>query len=204
MRAWVHGWAISRGVPAPAEVEGGWLIEVGLPWHRRRYVLDEPGPDLLARLGREQATPGTWIKAVGDADRLHAALPAGWKPAETLHVMTTTLRPAPEVTPPAPYTARLDGSGERVTAVVLDDGGQVAASATLALAGGFGIVDRVETVAGHRRRGLGSVVMRTLANHALASGVAAGVLVATDDGRALYQRLGWTVRVPLAAAYLPP
>ncbi|MEV0153356.1 GNAT family N-acetyltransferase [Micromonospora sp. NPDC050686] len=94
-------------------------------------------------------------------------------------------------------------SGEIVTAVVLDPEGQVAASGKLATAGAYGIVDQVETAAAHRRRGLGSVVMRTLAWHALRRGADTGVLVATDDGRDLYRSLGWTVRTPIAVAYLP-
>ncbi len=203
LNAWVHGWAISRGTPAPVAVDDGWRIEVGLQNHRRRYVLDDPRHETLTRLGREQAVPGTWIKIAGEAGRLRAALPPGWEHGETLHLMTTTFVAGEVTAPPPPYTIRLTGEGALVTAAVLDGEERIAASAKLVTVGDFGIVDQVETEPAHRRRGLGSIVMRLLANHARDLGVHRGVLVATGDGRHLYRSLGWAVRAPIAAAYVP-
>ncbi|GAA2905530.1 hypothetical protein Acy02nite_86920 [Actinoplanes cyaneus] len=206
--AWVEAWAISRGAPAPVAVPGGWWIQVGLPGHRLRYVLREPDHELLVHLGEEQGSPGAWIKMTGDPARLHAALPAPWEPAETGHLMTIELRSMP--VPPAPasvtspavpagYTLRLGDS----SAEVLDAGGRTAASAKLVTVGTVAMIDQVETVPAHRRRGLGSVVMRALAEHARSLGAETGVLVATDQGRHLYRSLGWTVRAPFPAARVP-
>ncbi len=44
----------------------------------------------------------------------------------------------------------------------------------------------------HQRRGLGSTLMRALSNHALGLGMSGGLLVGSDEGRALYEHLGWT------------
>ncbi|MFG1868289.1 GNAT family N-acetyltransferase [Micromonospora arborensis] len=176
---------------------------MGLHAHRLRYVLHDPDEQMLAGLGRHQNAPGTWIKIVGNPIRLRAALPSEWKLADTGYLMTTTYRAASDTPPPSPYTARLQTSGDVVTAAVLDAGGQIAASGRLATANAFGVVDQVETAPAHRRRGLGTVVMRALAPHALRLGADAGVLVATDDGHRLYRTLGWTVRTPIAAAYIP-
>jgi GNAT superfamily N-acetyltransferase len=176
---------------------------VGLHGHRLRYVLHDPDEQTLAWLGRHQNAPGTWIKLAGDPTHLRASLPPEWELADTGYLMTTTFRAASDTTPPAPYTARLRTSGDVVTAVVLDPEGQVAASGRLATADVFGIVDQVETAPAHRRRGLGSVVLRALASHAVRLGADTGVLVATDDGHGLYRALGWTVRTPIAAACVP-
>ncbi|WP_189336019.1 GNAT family N-acetyltransferase [Actinoplanes ianthinogenes] len=199
MTAWVHGWAASRGTPAPVAVPGGWRIQVGLPGHRIRYVL--AGAD-LADLAAAPHPPGTWIKAVTTAAQPGAALPAGWVRAETLHVMTVRFD-AGDDPPPPPYTARFLTAGQVVEARVSDAGGATAAAAHLAPAGAVAVIDRVETDPAHRRRGLGSTVMRMLAGHAIRHGMPRGVLVATDDGRHLYQRLGWRVVAALEAAYLP-
>ncbi|MEU7802351.1 GNAT family N-acetyltransferase [Micromonospora arborensis] len=166
-------------------------------------MLHDPDEQTLAWLGRHQNAPGTWIKIVGNPTHLRAALPSEWKLADTGYLMTTTYRAASYTPPPSPYTARVQTSGDVVTAVVLDPDGQIAASGRLTTAKAFGIVDQVETAPAHRRRGLGSVVMRALAPHALRLGADTGVLVATDDGRRLYRALGWTVRTPIAAAYIP-
>ncbi|WP_433553479.1 GNAT family N-acetyltransferase [Micromonospora zamorensis] len=201
--AWVRGWVISRATPPPAEAPGGWRVDVGLHGHRLRYVLHDPDEQTLAWLGRHQNAPGTWIKIAGDPTHLRAALPPEWKLADTGYLMTTTYRAASDAAPPSPYTARLQTSDDVVTAVVLDPEGQVAASGRLTTADVFGIVDQVETAPAHRRRGLGSVVMRSLATHANRLGADTGVLAATDDGHRLYRTLGWTVRTPIAAAYIP-
>ncbi|MEV4720535.1 GNAT family N-acetyltransferase [Micromonospora noduli] len=132
-----------------------------------------------------------------------AALPPQWKLADTGYLMTTTYRADSDTTPPSPYTARLQTSGDVVTAIVLDLEGYVAASGRLTTADAFGIVDQVETAPAHRSRGLGNVVVRSLAPHALRLDADTGVLVATDDGHRLYRALGWTVRTPVAAAYIP-
>ncbi|MBQ1030392.1 GNAT family N-acetyltransferase [Micromonospora sp. C97] len=123
-----------------------------------------------------------------------AAFPPQWKLADTGYLMTTTYRADSDTTPPSPCTARLQISGDVVTTIVLDLEGQVAASGRLKTADAFGIVDQVETAPAHRSRGLGNVVMRSLAPHALRLGADTGVLVPTDDGHRLYRALGWTVR----------
>ncbi|MBB5934505.1 hypothetical protein FHS42_001552 [Streptomyces zagrosensis] len=46
--------------------------------------------------------------------------------------------------------------------------------------------------------------MRTLIDDAVAQGATLGVLGATDDGRALYQTLGWKRHAPLAACVYRP
>ena len=201
--AWVRGWTLSRATSAPVAVRGGWRVEVGLHGHRRRFVLHEHDEGMLARLGVDHGAPGTWIKMAGDPDALRAALPHGWEMSETGHLMTTTYGAGKDVADPPSYTARVEVSGPVTKAVMLDGDGQIAASAKLAVAGAFGMVDQVETAPEHRRRGLGSAVMRKLAAHAFDAGARIGVLVATDDGRDLYRTLGWTVRSPFAVAYVP-
>ncbi|GAA2706666.1 GNAT family N-acetyltransferase [Actinoplanes palleronii] len=79
----------------------------------------------------------------------------------------------------------------------------VAASGRLAAAETSGVVDQVETAAAHRPRGLGSAVLRALGNRAVGLGLTGGILVATDEGRALYRSLGWVDRSPIAVAYVP-
>ncbi|MFC7546217.1 GNAT family N-acetyltransferase [Plantactinospora sp. GCM10030261] len=228
--AWGQGWVVSRGAPAPVVVPGGFRVDVGLPGHRSRHVLHSYDAGSLSRLARTLVQPGSWIKISGDRATLRAAFPAAWRmdipgwlmarplvaeasmraattevagtsmPAGMTEVAGATMR-AGVIDPP--YRLRVDLDGRVIVAMVLDRDGALAASGRLAPAGAYGIVDQVETAVAHRRRGLGSVVMRALAERAAEDGVRTGVLVATDDGRALYERLGWTVRSEVSGAYLP-
>ncbi|WP_338058149.1 GNAT family N-acetyltransferase [Streptomyces cavernae] len=78
--------------------------------------------------------------------------------------------------------------------------GSWAARGQIAAVGATAVVDQVESSAAHRRRGLGSLVMHTLAHTAVEQGAETGVLAGTPQGRALYESLGWTVAAPLTSA----
>ncbi|MEV0460342.1 GNAT family N-acetyltransferase [Catellatospora methionotrophica] len=200
--AWGHGWARSRGVPRPVAVPGGFRADVGLHGHRVRYVLHTWDSELLSALDRQVAAPGTWIKISGRSAALRGALSADWTMDDTGHLMSTPFTVgAADVQ--APYAMRVTTAGEVVVATVVDATGATAAAGHLAPEGEFGIVDRVETAPAHRRRGLGTVVMRALSDHAARNGMTTGLLVATDEGRRLYHSLGWRVRSEIAAAYVP-
>ncbi|MFD9068413.1 GNAT family N-acetyltransferase [Kitasatospora purpeofusca] len=66
------------------------------------------------------------------------------------------------------------------------------------------MADQIETAPAHRRRGLGSVVMRALEDAGHRHGAATGLLVATPEGKALYSTLGWTLRATMASLYYDP
>ncbi|BCL22966.1 GNAT family N-acetyltransferase [Streptomyces tuirus] len=83
--------------------------------------------------------------------------------------------------------------------------GSLAARGQIAPTGETAVVDRVETAPGHRRKGLGGVVVRTLQNAAVRQGAGTGVLAGTPAGRGLYEALGWeVVALPSSAKYGPP
>ncbi|WP_164465990.1 GNAT family N-acetyltransferase [Actinoplanes teichomyceticus] len=156
----------------------------------------------MTELGRRHTEPGTWIKAATNPSDLHRVLPARWAMSDTGYLMTVPFTGGDPVVP-APYSTQLEVEGDVIVASVLDTAGRTAARGRLAPAGRVGVIDQVETAPTHRRRGLASAVMRTLAHHAVRRGMHRGVLVATDDGRELYRTLGWTVRSPIAAAHIP-
>ncbi|WP_127356693.1 GNAT family N-acetyltransferase [Actinacidiphila soli] len=66
------------------------------------------------------------------------------------------------------------------------------------------VFDQIETSPAHRRKGLGSLVMRALANAAYDAGATTGVLGATVEGRALQESLGWRTDAPLTGLLSAP
>ncbi|ARZ66224.1 hypothetical protein SMD11_0558 [Streptomyces albireticuli] len=147
----------------------------------------------------------TWIKAAVEPQDIGPWLPRGWvvDEEEAGHLMAVDLT-ATEPVVPEGYTASLE-TDDGVTYVrVLDADGGLAARGQLALLGHGAVVDQVVTEEAHRRRGLGAFVMRALADHAVAEGASLGVLGATDEGRALYETLGWKSHSRLAACIYRP
>ncbi|WP_410785038.1 GNAT family N-acetyltransferase [Kribbella sp. C-35] len=188
--AWVHGWAISRSTAAPVKLPSGYRIDVGLPGHQVRYVLPTYDAGLVDGLGE----PDTWLKICGQV-----SLSAPWQVQLPEYLMTRSLA-STGVSVGASYELKSVRRGSLVDVVVCAADGSVAASGKAALTGEAAVFDQIETSPQHRRRGLGRSVMAALSAAAQYAGATTGVLVATEDGRALYTALGWTLESQMTAA----
>ncbi|HEY8877468.1 MAG TPA: GNAT family N-acetyltransferase [Roseateles sp.] len=197
--AWGRGWAASRGTAEPVPLgSGAWRIQVGLPGHRRRDLLPAWPIARLRDWADSITAPGAWIKALADPAELQ--LPTAWQIHATEYLMSTDLAD-PTLPALAPgYRAERAGRGAVLECRVLAADGQTAARAQLGLAGRYAVFDQVVTEPAHRRLGLGRQAMALLAEAARAQGADTGLLVATEDGRALYTALGWRVDSLMAAA----
>ncbi|MDR7332268.1 GNAT family N-acetyltransferase [Roseateles asaccharophilus] len=200
--AWLHGWSISRQVPAPIAHADGYRVEVQQPRHARRYVFDGPSPT-LAQLGRSITEPWVFLKACATADALRALLPAHWQMEADGFLMSCGDQPLPTSRPlPPGYVLALTGEGDLVSAQVLAPDGASASAGHVALGERWATYDRIITEPAHQRLGLGRAVMAALQARAHARGRHAGVLVATPEGRRLYESLGWQLRAPWATAVI--
>ncbi|ARF53610.1 GNAT family N-acetyltransferase [Streptomyces gilvosporeus] len=205
IRTWVTGWAASRRTPPPAETPWGLALDIGNPRQVARHVLPEPD-ELAVRATADSVTvPHTWITLPVEPAEAAPWLPRGWvaDEEESGHLMATDLR-VTNPTAPGGYTASTQVHYGVVYVRVDDATGAQAATGQMALLGEAVVLDRVVTEEAHRRRGLGSFVMRTLADRAVSEGATLGVLGATDDGRALYETLGWKRYAALADCIYRP
>ncbi|WP_405656090.1 GNAT family N-acetyltransferase [Streptomyces sp. RK9] len=207
VRTWVAGWALSRRTPRPTELPWGLYVDVRVdePKEVGRLVLPEPSAATVRAAAASVEAPYTWMKFPGEPCDAQPWLPEGWvvDEEESGHLMTVGLRRTEPVAPDG-YTASVR-TDDGVTFVrVRDAAGGLAAQGQTAVIGQASVVDRVVTQEAHRRRGLGGFVMRTLADEALARGARVGVLGATDDGRALYETLGWRLGTPLTECVYRP
>jgi GNAT superfamily N-acetyltransferase len=197
---WVWGWALSRGTADPVTEPDGYRIDVGLPEHRVRYVLPQPSAAGPRAAGLTE--PGTWLKVCGSVEQVRPALSPRWTVGAQEYLMSTGLGTIATTTPPDSYTVELRSTGDVHDVVVRAADGECAAKGRVAVRGRAAVIDVVETDPAHRRRGLGSVVMAELTRAAADRGAVRAVLVATEAGRALYEKLGWRVESPMTAAHL--
>lgn len=110
---------------------------------------------------------------------------------------------SPDVRPlPDGYRMELQQTGPVIRASIIAPDGDLAACGCAAEAADVFIYDRIVTAQEHRRKGLGLAVMTALGarRRSLAG---PQLLVATEDGRRLYETLGWTVLAPFATAVIP-
>lgn len=197
--AWLAARSISRGLPAPVQDHGGLRVDTDLPTESRRYVFARPNAG-LTELGRTVTDRLTVLKLCASPDVMRLRLPARWALDGSAALMTCeTAIPARPL--PAGYSVELGRAGAALSVRVLAGDGSLAASGHAAEHDGVFVFDRIVTEPSHRRRGLGAVVMASLGS-ARADPASRFVLVATPDGRALYQSLGWRIEAPYTTARL--
>jgi GNAT superfamily N-acetyltransferase len=207
---WVSGWVVSRGASEPVARPWGWTIDVGQPTHVARHVVaDADEARVREAAGRAQAD-GWWLKVFlpepcdGPEELVGEWLGAGWAFDSAAFLMSVALgpeEPARLGAPPEGYELRTWTRGGVVRVLVAAPDGSLAARGQAGLAGDVAVPDQILTAPAHQRRGLGSVVMRTLHQQAREAGATRAVLGATAQGRALYESLGWRTHTAFASAY---
>jgi len=198
--AWQVAHSIARGAPAPVHDREGYRVDTATEKEVKRWVFPRLCDGVRA-IGREIASPRHYVKVCVSDEALRSALPARWQIQPPGFFMATAVA-SRDVTPlPDGYRMELDHAGPVTRARVIAPDGEVAASGCAAETAEVFIYDRIETAPDHRRKGLGIAVMSALGT-ARRSTAARQLLSATEDGRMLYEKLGWTVLAPLATAVI--
>ncbi|WP_282791334.1 GNAT family N-acetyltransferase [Streptomyces sp. CC224B] len=207
VRAWVDGWVVSRGAAPPVLEPWGYTIHVGQVRHPSRHVFGAVNAAVQEADVRTVAAAVSgadiWVKVFDAPARVAPWFgPEWWIDPEDGYLMTLALAPvAPQrLVAPEEYRLHTWTRGGVVRAMVTTADGSWAARGQIAPTGRTAVADQIETSPAHRRRGLGSLVMRTLQAAAFEQGCEVGVLAGTVEGRALYESLGWQVVAPLTSA----
>lgn len=207
VRAWVDGWVVSRGAAPPAVEPWGYTIDVGLAKHPSRHVFGSPQGGVqeadVRKVAASVSGADIWLKVFAEPSRVTPWLgPEWWVDPEEGYLMTVALSPvAPDrLVAPEGYRLRTWTRGGVVRTMATAADGSWAARGQMAPTGRTAVADQIETSPEHRRRGLGSLVMRTLQAAAAEQGCEVGVLAGTVEGRALYEALGWRVVASLTSA----
>jgi len=202
--AWIKGWTLARGTAAPVPEHEGYRVDVGWPEQKTRYVFPALSERLL-QLAHSITEPWVFLKACVPPEAMNSVLPDRWSIQPQGYLMTcsgpmaalgnTVLSPAyrPDFREQAPVG---------IARIWTEDGTE-AAIGRMVLSGPFIIYDRIEVHPGHRRRGLGSYLMKALEQAGNAQGRRSGILVATQEGRALYESLGWKLHSLYTTAVIP-
>jgi len=201
VRDWVTGWARTHDYDVSHEGAVHSALRSGDSdaWE---YVIFSPEETDLRKVSSSVAKSPerllTIVAAPGD-ETLDAASIDGLEKIsdeEKLMVVDMDTQDVEDpITPEGYATKRQDFEGWTLFTVFDDEGdeAQVAARGRVAVVGNYAILDRIFTSPNFRRQGLGTFVTRALIAIALEQDVEEGLLVATGDGRELYEFLGWTL-----------
>ncbi|WP_343519091.1 GNAT family N-acetyltransferase [Sphingomonas sp.] len=199
---WLAARSVARGLPAPVADRGGFRVDTAGEIEICRWAFVK-ACDGLSALGRTLDAPGYFLKLCGSGEDLLAALPPRWRLREPRYFMGGPALPPAPIALPADYVLQRQRDAGVSRVAILAPDGTLAASGSAAEAAGVFIYDQIITDPDHRRKGLGRAVMAALRN-AKADAVVPELLVATEEGRALYTTLGWTELSPFATAEVAP
>ncbi len=197
---WIKGWTLARETAPPTPYKGGFRVDVGWPEQKARYVFPAIMP-AIGELASAINEPWAFLKACASPDAMQPMLATGWA-IQRLGYMMTLTGPMGDFERPEGYA--LDTAEGPISIVrALDPAGETAAIGRVVVVDGFAIYDRIETRPEHRRRGFARVVMKALETIAREKEAVRGVLVATPEGRTLYDNLGWELHSPYTPAVIP-
>lgn len=201
VRGWLTARSLVRGLPAPLDEGDGWRVETGAPDELRRYIFVEP-TEGLRTLAHSIQQSRVLIKLFGSEQTMRPLLPPRWRFKPRAFFMTwDDMSGAPSVLPGG-YEMAVAMRGSVVEAKICTKDGAVVAGGFAAETEDSFVYDRIVTDVSHRRRGLARAVMTTLAARRRSTG-SRQVLVATEEGRALYSSMGWVTRSPWTTAAIP-
>jgi len=188
LHAWLAARSLARGLPMPVPDCGGFRVDTGSEMETVRWVFPRMC-DGLKDVARSIHQPCQFVKVCDTAEAFRAALPAHWTIHAPSHVMRANgIMPRRQLADG--YAIAVEQSGAVTSVRIATDTGILAASGYGAETDGVFVYDRIVTEVEHRRKGLGHVLMQTL-HEARRDLHSFELLVATGDGRALYETLGW-------------
>lgn len=204
LSTWAHGWALSRGTPAPIPLAGfGFRVDIDEPGHLVRYLSTGRDGDALRALTQTLVEPGTWLKALAPHSLIRPLLEEKWSVQPPEYFMRLTFPEPATIDLQDGYRLDLKSEDQTLVATVQASNGERAASGRMAIHDGTAVFDQIRTRPEHRRRGLGRAVMQALQHEAIARRVSRGLLLASEAGHALYLTLGWQDQASATAAVIP-
>lgn len=190
LNAWLSARSIARGLPLPVPEYGGFRVDTKSDAEIARWVFPKIGRGLEG-LARSINEPRYFLKLCGAAGELQEALPIGWQIHAPSYFMQASGEPI-EGQLVEGYRVEAKRVGKVSEARIFSETGALAASGYAAETPEVFIYDRIVTEPQHRRKGLGHAIMATLQAAKQHPG-SPELLVATEDGRALYSTLGWEI-----------
>lgn len=190
---WITAWSLSRELPAPVEFKSGFHVDVGDEQHKSRYVFPTLNDDFI-QLSESIDEPWVFLKVCAPTDEVTACISKKWT-IQPQGFMMTCFRPMVTQEPALHEGYKLEFEQHQSAFVlkIIAQNGELASTGRIVLHNDFAVYDRISTDSNHRRKGLARVLMTELEKIALSKDISKNLLVATEEGKLLYESLGWEV-----------
>ncbi|MEY8760745.1 GNAT family N-acetyltransferase [Chryseobacterium tongliaoense] len=200
---WLKGWSLSRNKPLAVRYKSGFKVEVGDPEQKFRYVFAEPNEDFI-QLAKSINEPWVFLKVCTSSDKFKNNIPDKWE-VQPQGYMMSCFQPMriSNVSLHKDYQLEYDHYNSTSVVKILTKTGELASIGRIVIVDDLAIYDRISTEKNHRRKGLASFLMKELEKIALSKGISNNFLVATEEGKVLYESLGWELYTFYTSIVIP-
>jgi GNAT superfamily N-acetyltransferase len=190
---WLKAWCLSRELPLPVSFKSGLKVDVGYEKQKTRYVFPELNDDFI-QLSKHIDEPWVFLKVCASPDEIKNHIPEKWIIQPQGYMMSSLLPMNIKNTKlHSDYKVEYSTYNSTFVVNIATQNGESASIGRVVLVDDLAVYDRISTDDNHRRKGLASFLMKELENIALSKGISKNFLVATEEGKSLYESLGWQV-----------
>jgi hypothetical protein len=200
---WLKGWALSRELPLPTKFKSGFKVDVGYKEQKIRYVFPNLNEDFI-ELANSITEPWVFLKVCAAPDTLKNLLPTRWVIQPQGYMMSNSQHMIEKkVNLNDKYKIEFEQYNSTYVIKIITKNGDLAAIGRVILVDDLAIYDRIATDINHKRNGLATVLMKELEKIALSKGIYNNFLVATEEGKLLYESLGWELSCLYTSIVIP-
>lgn len=188
---WLKGWCLSREVPFPVPYKSGFHVMVGDEKQKERFVFPELNDDFF-QLAHSIDEPWVYLKVSTSPDEFINKIPERWK-LQPQGYMMTCFQPMnfPQISLAEGYHLEFSEYNTTFVVRIAAENGEQASIGRVSLIDDIAVYDRIITEKNHQRKGLATFLLKELEKIALSKGITNNLLVATEEGKLLYETLGW-------------
>ncbi|NIF04923.1 GNAT family N-acetyltransferase [Chryseobacterium sp. Tr-659] len=203
LKKWLKAWSLSRKLPLPVLYKSGFKVEVGDEKQKERYVFAELNDDFF-QLAESIDEPWIYLKVCTSPDHFIEDIPEKWKLQPQGYMMSCS-HPMniDDVILPSGYNVKYEQYDSTSIIRIVAENGEEASAGRVVLVDDLAVYDRIITHESHRRKGLASFLMKELEKIALSKDISNNFLVATEQGKLLYETLGWELYSVYTSIVIP-
>ncbi|WP_431609914.1 GNAT family N-acetyltransferase [Chryseobacterium sp. 'Rf worker isolate 10'] len=188
---WLKGWCLSRQVPFPVPYKSGFHVMVGDEKQKERFVFPELNDDFF-QLAHSIDEPWVYLKVSTSPDEFINKIPERWK-LQPQGYMMLCFQPMnfSQISLAEGYHLEFSEYNTTFVVRIAAENGEQASIGRVSLIDDIAVYDRIITEKDHQRKGLATFLLKELETIALSKGITNNLLVATEEGKLLYETLGW-------------
>jgi hypothetical protein len=200
---WLRAWSLSRKLPLPVRYKSGFKVEVGEEKQKIRYVFPEINDDFI-ELSKQIDEPWIYLKVCASPDEVNNRVSEKWiiQPPGYMMFCSSPMNISRKSLSES-YRLEYENYNSTTAVKIIDENGELACIGRIVLADDLAVYDRIVTAENHQRKGLATFLMHELEKIAVSNGIHNNFLVATEQGKSLYETMGWELYSSYTSIVIP-